>query len=76
MAGPKLLLTPGEDSRVDVRRELDGGASLTITPNAVRYVRLSRENAIGVALGLLKAVGVPIEEVYRRQITPKMTIGG
>jgi hypothetical protein len=77
MMGPPLILNPGENTRIDVHRDLDGGAMLMIVqPKATTQMRLSRDTAIGMALALLEAAGVPIQETYRRQQEAQRANGG
>ena len=72
MQAPKLILKPGEDSRIDVQRDLNGGILFTITTPRERSVaRLDPQTAIKMALAILEGCGIPIEEAYRRQQAAK-----
>ncbi len=59
----------GENAVVEIQRDLNNGALIHIREGGQkpRFIRLSRENSIGVALSLLIAAGMPIEEIHRRQ---------
>lgn len=65
---PKLILKPGEDSRIDVQKDLNGGILFTITtPRERTMARIDPPTAIKMALAILQGCGIPIEEAYRRQ---------
>lgn len=60
------LLRPGDNSRVSVQKHINGGAIVNIEPDAVRFIELSRDNAIGMALALFEAAGVTVQELINR----------
>lgn len=74
MAKSQLIqpLQFGENSRIDIQRDLNNGALIVVTEGASRKgYRVARENAIGLAMALLTAAGIPIEEAYKRNVALK-----
>ena len=62
-------LTFGQNTRIDIQSDLDGGVMLVIREgmDKPRTYRVSRESGIGIGLACLKAAGVPIDEAINRQ---------
>jgi len=62
------ILHPGDNARIDIQRDADGGVLVVIKEaKGVKAVHLSPENAIGVAICILEAAGIPISEAYARR---------
>ena len=69
-----VILKLGENSIIHIGRTNNGGASISIKPEAAAYIELARENAIGVALKLLEAVGVSVDEAMKREQAGKANV--
>lgn len=59
-----LALARGENAKVQVRKDLSGGCTIIITDAkhpAGFPVSLSPDNAMGIAVEMLDAVGIPVK---------------
>lgn len=64
---PSAALMRGENARVEIHRDLNGGCKLVVkdSRHPEGYtVGLSPDSAIGLAMEMMEAVGVPIKEAF------------
>lgn len=60
---------PNDNARIDIQRDQNGGALIIVREldKPIRCFRISRDNAIGMALAMMEASGIPINEAYHRK---------
>lgn len=68
----RQILKPGENTQVDVQKDINGGCLFTIRmlegrEMRVTHFKLDREQSIGLGLAMLRQAGVPMDEVFNRQ---------
>ncbi len=67
------IINPHDDTWFDIQRDVNNGSLIVIVEQAkpVKWYHMSREQTIGMALSMLEAAGIPIDETYRRQLAFK-----
>ena len=72
-----FIIKPGENVRIDVQQDLNSGVILIIRDSSLpaKSFRLSRNNAIGMAVAMMEGAGVPIQEALERKKSLEQSCG-
>ena len=72
-----FIIKPGENVRIDVQQDLNQGVVLIIRDDRhpAKTLRLSRNNAIGMAVALMEGAGIPVQEALERKKSLEQSCG-
>ena len=67
------IINPHDDARFEIQRDVNNGSLLVLVEMSrpVKWYHMSRDQTIGMAMAMLEAAGIPIDETYRRQLAFK-----